>query len=75
MIKDHLNVVYICSMSGHRLLSSADTSFYQATKFAVKALTEGVRKELRYSKSGIRIAVSAVKTYTGRERGRLFNHT
>ncbi|KAK2141065.1 hypothetical protein LSH36_1171g00027 [Paralvinella palmiformis] len=43
-------------MSGHRLLSSADTSFYQATKFAVKALTEGVRKELRYSKSGIRIA-------------------
>ena len=39
-------VVNISSMSGHRL-TSTPTNVYCATKFAVKALTEATRRELR----------------------------
>lgn len=53
---DDGQIINICSMSGHRAVPSTDTSFYSVTKFAVKALTEGVRKELRQNKSNIRIA-------------------
>ena len=49
---------YYCSMSGHRVASNPATSFYSATKFAVTALTEGLRKELRDQKSNIKITVS-----------------
>ena len=45
-------------MSGHRVVNSPATSFYSATKFAVTALTEGLRKELRDIKSNIKITVS-----------------
>ncbi|CAB1347924.1 unnamed protein product, partial [Coregonus sp. 'balchen'] len=38
-------------MSGHRVVSSADTNFYSATKYAVTALTEGLRQELREAKN------------------------
>ena len=46
---------YIFSMSGHRVSS---LPFYAATKFAVTALTEGLRKELRDINSNIKITVS-----------------
>ena len=45
-------------MSGHRVLGNPSTTFYSATKFAVTALTEGLRKELRDQKSNIKITVS-----------------
>lgn len=45
------------SMSGHRVLPSADTHFYSATKFAVTALTEGLRQELREANTHIRVTV------------------
>ncbi|XP_065892555.1 dehydrogenase/reductase SDR family member 11-like isoform X3 [Dysidea avara] len=52
---DDGHVIHLNSMSGHRVVNSPATSFYSATKFAVTALTEGLRKELRDIKSNIKI--------------------
>lgn len=46
-----------CSMSGHRVVHSADTHFYSCSKFAVTALTEGLRQELREANTHIRATV------------------
>ncbi|MFG6104317.1 SDR family NAD(P)-dependent oxidoreductase [Leptothoe sp. EHU-05/26/07-4] len=51
--KDQGHVVHISSMSGHRVPSSG---MYSASKFAVRALTEGLRQELRADGSAIRIS-------------------
>ena len=51
-------LLFYHSMSGHRVLASPPASFYSAKKFAVTALTEGQRKELRDQKSNIKITVS-----------------
>lgn len=53
---DEGHVVHIGSMSGHRVPSGS--GFYAATKFAVRALTEALRQELR--EAGSRIRVSAI---------------
>uniref|UniRef100_A0A9R1SD46 Dehydrogenase/reductase SDR family member 11 n=2 Tax=Cyprinus carpio TaxID=7962 RepID=A0A9R1SD46_CYPCA len=42
------------SMGGHRMVPSADEHFYCATKYAVTAMTEGLRQELREAKTHIR---------------------
>lgn len=44
-------------MGGHRVVPSADEHFYCATKYAVTALTEGIRQELREANSHIRATV------------------
>jgi NADP-dependent 3-hydroxy acid dehydrogenase YdfG len=44
-------------MSGHRI-STKEEHFYACTKQAVRALTEGLRKELYEAGSQIRVAVS-----------------
>ncbi|XP_045613486.1 dehydrogenase/reductase SDR family member 11 [Procambarus clarkii] len=49
-------IIHINSMSGHRVISNSAVHFYSATKFAVRALLEGMRLELRDLKSHIRIA-------------------
>ncbi|KAK2489386.1 hypothetical protein MC885_017841, partial [Smutsia gigantea] len=41
-------------MSGHRVLPQSMTHFYSATKYAVTALTEGLRQELREAQTHIR---------------------
>lgn len=46
------------SMGGHRVVPSADEHFYCATKYAVTALTEGIRQELREANTHIRATVS-----------------
>ncbi len=47
------HIIHVGSMAGHRVPSIA--AFYSATKFAVRALTEGLRQELRAAKSSIRV--------------------
>ncbi|MGF1536857.1 MAG: SDR family NAD(P)-dependent oxidoreductase [Elainellaceae cyanobacterium] len=51
---DRGHVINISSMAGHRVLPGS--TFYAATKFAVRALTEGLRQELRKANSNIRVS-------------------
>lgn len=53
-------VVHISSMSGHRTVTYA--GMYAASKFAVQALTEGLRLELRERGSTIRVSSIAPGT-------------
>ena len=48
------HIVHISSMSGHRVPAIA--GIYSATKFAVRSLTETLRRELRAAQSNIRIS-------------------
>jgi NADP-dependent 3-hydroxy acid dehydrogenase YdfG len=48
------HVVHVSSMAGHRI-PGPDSGVYAATKFAVRALTEALRQELRARKSTIRV--------------------
>jgi NADP-dependent 3-hydroxy acid dehydrogenase YdfG len=50
---DRGHIVHMGSMSGHRVPGSG---VYSASKFAVRALTEGLRQELRAANSRIRIS-------------------
>jgi NADP-dependent 3-hydroxy acid dehydrogenase YdfG len=50
---DDGHVVHVSSMSGHRVPEGSGV--YGATKFAVRALTESLRKELRALGSSIRV--------------------
>jgi 17beta-estradiol 17-dehydrogenase / 3beta-hydroxysteroid 3-dehydrogenase len=49
------HIVNVSSMAGHRV-PSPDGAVYAGTKFAVRAITEGLRQELRARKSPIRVA-------------------
>ena len=58
------HIVHVSSMAGHRV-PSADSGLYAATKFAVRALTEGLRQELRARQSPIRVtAISPGHVFT-----------
>jgi len=49
------HVVHVSSMAAHRI-PSPDAAMYAASKFAVRALTEGLRQELRARQSPIRVS-------------------
>jgi len=49
------HIVHVSSMAGHRV-PGPDSGVYAGTKFAVRALTEGLRQELRARQSPIRVA-------------------
>ncbi|KAK6473405.1 dehydrogenase/reductase SDR family member 11 isoform X1 [Huso huso] len=51
---DDGHIININSMSGHRVVQQPAVHFYCASKFAVTALTEGIRQELREAKTHIR---------------------
>ncbi|XP_063060897.1 dehydrogenase/reductase SDR family member 11 [Engraulis encrasicolus] len=51
---DDGHIININSMSGHRVVPSSAVHFYSATKYAVTALTEGLRQELREANTHIR---------------------
>jgi len=50
---DRGHVFHVSSMAAHRVPEGSGV--YSATKFAVRSLTEGLRKELRAAGSGIRV--------------------
>ena len=50
------HVVNVASMAAHRV-PGPESGMYAATKFAVRALTEGVRQELRAKQSAIRVSL------------------
>ena len=50
-------------MSGHRITDPA-INMYAASKFAVNALTEGLRRELRQADTNIRVTVSMNQLYS-----------
>ncbi|PWA22077.1 hypothetical protein CCH79_00010278, partial [Gambusia affinis] len=56
---DDGHIINLNSMCGHRVLPNADIHFYTGTKYAVTALTEGLRQELRDAKTHIRATVKA----------------
>lgn len=49
------HIINIGSLGGHRLPGHVEYHFYSATKFAVKALTEALRREVRAAKTSIRV--------------------
>ncbi|KAK5598892.1 Dehydrogenase/reductase SDR member 11 [Crenichthys baileyi] len=51
---DDGHIINLNSMCGHRIIPNADIHFYTGTKYAVTALTEGLRQELREAKTHIR---------------------
>ncbi|KAL3991662.1 translation initiation factor eIF-2B subunit alpha [Sarotherodon galilaeus] len=51
---DDGHIININSMGGHHVYPFPDLHFYMATKFAVTALTEGLRQELRAENTHIR---------------------
>ncbi|XP_037534194.1 dehydrogenase/reductase SDR family member 11-like [Nematolebias whitei] len=51
---DDGHIIILNSMCGHRILPSSDMHFYTASKYAVTALTEGLRQELREANTHIR---------------------
>ncbi|KAL5019967.1 hypothetical protein ScPMuIL_002859 [Solemya velum] len=52
---DNGHIVLLNSQAGHMIHPRPSGHFYSASKYAVTALTEGFRRELRELKSGIRI--------------------
>jgi NADP-dependent 3-hydroxy acid dehydrogenase YdfG len=50
------HVVQVSSMAGHRV-PGPDSAVYAGTKFAVRAITEGLRQELRARKSPVRVSL------------------
>lgn len=50
------NIFSILSKSGHQVYPGKN-HFYAGTKFAVRALLEGLRQELQADHSGIRVSV------------------
>ncbi|XP_065892560.1 dehydrogenase/reductase SDR family member 11-like isoform X2 [Dysidea avara] len=53
---DDGHVVHVNSIAGHGVANVSSLHFYSGTKFAVTALIEGLRKELRDLKSNIKIS-------------------
>uniref|UniRef100_A0A672KHU5 Dehydrogenase/reductase SDR family member 11 n=1 Tax=Sinocyclocheilus grahami TaxID=75366 RepID=A0A672KHU5_SINGR len=50
---DDGHIININNICGHRVVNNADAHFYTASKYAVTALTDGLRQELREAKTHI----------------------
>jgi NADP-dependent 3-hydroxy acid dehydrogenase YdfG len=67
---DDGHIININSVLGHRPPRGSVYAFYSATKYAVTALTEGIRVELRQKKSKIRVTAISPGTTRTEFRGR-----
>ncbi|RXG56132.1 hypothetical protein Avbf_07217, partial [Armadillidium vulgare] len=47
-------------IAGHVILNYEDFHFYTATKYALNAVSEGLRQEMRELKSHIRISINDI---------------
>ncbi|MCL4147326.1 UNVERIFIED_CONTAM: hypothetical protein GTU68_034471 [Idotea baltica] len=54
---DDGHIINISSYAGHRVGDDSKLHFYASTKFALRAISEGLRQELRELKSHIRVSV------------------
>ncbi|XP_051962486.1 dehydrogenase/reductase SDR family member 11-like [Xyrauchen texanus] len=71
---DDGHIININSLCGHRVWNVADIHFYTATKYAVTALTEGLRQELLESKTHIRATSISPGIVETEFTYRLFSH-
>lgn len=57
------HIIHMNSVAGHKVVAMPKPIFnvYPASKFAVTALTESLRQELRYYGTKIKVTVSAFK--------------
>ena len=69
------HVIHISSMSGHRIETPPQGHFYAATKHAVKAMTEGLRRELREQNSDIRVTSISPGNVETEFGARMFAHS
>merc|ERR1711893_15889 len=53
---DDGHIVHVSSGAAYSIPPGYDATFYSATKWAVRGLTEGLRSELRALKSNIRVS-------------------
>ncbi|XP_063876182.1 dehydrogenase/reductase SDR family member 11-like isoform X2 [Scylla paramamosain] len=53
---DDGHIIHINSVAGHQVANVPSMHFYTASKYAVTALTEGMRQELRQTNTNIRIS-------------------
>lgn len=49
---------FFCSLAGHYIDNIETLHFYTGSKFALRALSEGLRQELQAANSGIKLSVS-----------------
>ncbi|XP_044527996.1 dehydrogenase/reductase SDR family member 11 isoform X1 [Gracilinanus agilis] len=66
---DDGHIININSMSGHHVVPQSVVHFYSATKYAITALTEGLRQELREANTHIRATVREHLPHGGFEAG------
>jgi NADP+-dependent farnesol dehydrogenase len=50
-------IINISSLAGHRVVANRGADFYAATKFAVRAMTDGLRFELSSKKSPVKLGM------------------
>ena len=55
--KQDTAIINISSLAGHRVVANRGSDFYAATKFAVRALTDGLRFELAAKKSPTKLGM------------------
>ncbi|RXG62119.1 Fatty acyl-CoA reductase [Armadillidium vulgare] len=57
---DDGQIINVSSTSGHRIPNMAGAHFYSGTKYALMAVSEGLRQEMRELKSHIRISINDI---------------
>ncbi|KAM6987505.1 dehydrogenase/reductase SDR family member 11-like [Tautogolabrus adspersus] len=70
---DDGHIININSILGHCVIQNPETHFYSSTKYAVTALTEGLRQELLEAKTHIRVTCISPGLVKSEFTGRLYS--